>query len=467
MKISDNINLEKLSGEMYDLIKKLFPLCRSITGDGVRHSLSIVKDYIPLQIHDIPTDTAVFDWKVPKEWNIRDAYIKNSKGKRIVDFRKNNLHVVSYSIPVHKHLKLDELKSHLFTLPEHPDWIPNQTSYYKETWGFCLTHNQFLDLSDEEEYEVYIDSTLSAGSLTYGELFIKGYTLDEVLIFTHICHPSLCNDNLSGIALTTHLAQLLSEQKLRYSYRFVFAPTAIGSITWLSINESILANIKHGLNIALCGDANDITYKKSRKQNAEIDQIACYALQQSGKKHKVLNFYPYGYDERQFCSPGIDLALGRLTRSIEGGYPEYHTSADNLDVVSPVKLADTFEICVSIIEILENNFLYKNNNPKCEPQLGRRGIYKKNIGGRSFAEDWQLAILWVLNLSDGTNSLLDIAKRSELEFGTILEASKELLKCGLLKVLQGDNEIREQVIEIRSNTTDQNVKCSVIASCNS
>jgi aminopeptidase-like protein len=436
MKIMDVINLQKLSGEMYELIKKLYPLCRSITGDGVRQTLSIIQDYIPLQIQEVPTGTAVFDWKVPKEWNIRDAYIKNSKGKRIVDFQKHNLHVVSYSVPVHKYLRLNELKSHLFTLPEHPDWIPNRTSYYKETWGFCLTHNQLLELSDEEVYEVYIDSKLAPGSLTYGEFFIKGRTSDEVLIYTHTCHPSLCNDNLSGITLTTHLAQLLSERKLRYSYRFVFAPTTIGSITWLSANESKLTKIKHGLNIALCGDKNDITYKNSRRQNAEIDQVACYALQQSGKKHQILNFYPYGYDERQFCSPGIDLAVGRLTRSIEEGYPEYHTSADNLDVVYPVKLADTLEICLSIIEILENNFIYKNNNPKCEPQLGRRGIYKKSIGGRSFAEDWQLAILWVLNLSDGTNSLLDIAKRSGLKFKAILEASDELSKCGLLKVLQ-------------------------------
>lgn len=429
-----SVDEARIGAEVYSLIEALYPICRSITGNGVRETLAMLKKHIPLKVYEVPTGTQVFDWTVPKEWNIRDAFIKNSKGERVVDFNQNNLHVVGYSIPVHQISTLAELKDHLFSMPEHPDWIPNRTSYYKETWGFCLTHNQLLSLKDED-YEICIDSTLEPGSLTYGEYLINGTSQEEILIFTHTCHPSMCNDNLSGIALATYLANYLSNYSLRYSYRFVFAPTTIGSITWLSINKANLAKIKYGLNIALCGDSGKLTYKKTRQGNAEIDSVVLHVLQESMKDYEVLEFSPYGYDERQFCSPGINLSVGRLTRSANDSYPEYHTSADNLNIVDSVYLGDFFATCLAIVGTLESNQRYVNRNPCCEPQLGRRGLYK-SVGGRTVVQNSQMALLWVLNLSDGANTLLDIAQRSELEFSAITTAAEELEKCGLLEVAE-------------------------------
>lgn len=423
--------LEQLGREMYGLVEMLYPICRSITGDGVRQTLSLVKNHIPIEIHEVPTGTQVFDWTVPKEWNIRDAYIKNKKGERIVDFQKSNLHVVSYSIPVRATMHLAELKNYLFSLPEKPDWIPYRTSYYNESWGFCLSYKQLLSL-EEGEYEVVIDSTLENGSLTYGECLMPGSTTEEVLIYTHVCHPSLCNDNLSGIALATYLADWLSGQSLRYSYRFVFAPGTIGSIVWLSLNEARLDRIKHGLVVALVGDGGKFTYKKSRRGDSELDRVVIHSLKHSGTSFEVLDFSPWGYDERQFCSPGINLPVGRLTRTPHGAYPEYHTSGDNLDLVRPEFLAESFSAYLSIINALEKNASYINLSPKGEPQLGRRGLYRKvgvpqGIGSREYA------LLWVLNFSDGANSLLDIAERSGLNFALIEEAAGDLQRCGLLE----------------------------------
>src|SRR5262249_17481765 len=261
--------------------------------------LRILQEYIPLKICEVRTGTRVFDWTVPREWNIRDAYIKNSKGERIVDFRKNNLHVVSYSTPIKKKVSLEELKAHAFTLPDRPGCIPYRTSYYKDHWGFCLRHDQLLSLSDEE-YEVCIDSSLGDGSLTYGEYFIQGETSDEILISTHICHPSLANDNLSGVALATHLAVYLRQTSPRYSYRFLFIPGTIGSITWLSLNEAHIDRIKHGLVLACVGDSGDVSYKRSRQGNAEIDRAVQQILKDSEDAYHLLDFSPYGYDERQF-----------------------------------------------------------------------------------------------------------------------------------------------------------------------
>lgn len=419
--------------DIYRLMERLYPICRSITGDGVRETLDIIREIIPLQVAEVPTGTQVFDWQVPKEWNIRDAYVKDGSGRRVVDFKANNLHVVGYSTPIHKKMRLDELRPHLFSLPEHPDWIPNRTSYYHEDWGFCLTYNQLLTLNDSE-YEVCIDSRLEAGSLTYGEYLIQGATSDEVLIYTHTCHPSLCNDNLSGIALTAHLARELASQSLRYSYRFVFAPTTIGSITWLARNQAHLGRIKHGLVAVLLGDKGNITYKRSRRGSADIDRIANHVLTHSNKPFTVESFSPYGYDERQFCSPGIDLPIGRLTRTPHNAYPEYHTSADNLELVSPRALSDSYRTLVDIIKVLEKNRRYLNKNAECEPQLGRRGLYAK-ASGRVTAGERQMAVLWVLNLSDGKHSLLDIAERSGLSFDTLSVAVEALLDCELLETL--------------------------------
>ncbi|BAY07953.1 DUF4910 domain-containing protein [Calothrix sp. NIES-2098] len=428
----ENRAFHDIAQEIYQLIAELYPICRSITGNGLRKTLKTLQQHIPLSVHEVPTGTEVFDWTVPKEWNIQDACIKNSQGEKIVDFANSNLHVVNYSVPVHQKLSLAELKPHLFTLPDRPDWIPYRTSYYKETWGFCLTHEQYLQLEDDE-YEVFIDSSLEPGHLTYGEYFIPGKIQDEVLISCHACHPSLCNDNLSGIAIAVFLAKHLSQITPYYSYRFLFIPGTIGSITWLALNEAKVAQIKHGLVLTCLGDAGNFTYKKSRRGNTEIDEIVSYVLKNSAQDYKIIDFFPYGYDERQYCSPGFNLAVGCFMRSPHGSFPEYHTSADNLNFVQPAYLADSFAKCTSILHILDNNQTYLNKNPKCEPQLGKRGLYR-SVGGQKDSGLNEMAILWVLNLSDGNYTLLDIAQRSGMTFDEIKTAADKLLAHDLLEL---------------------------------
>jgi aminopeptidase-like protein len=417
--------------EMYELIAELYPLCRSLTGDGVRKTLSILNKHIPLDIHEVPTGTPVFDWTVPKEWNIRDAYVKNAQGERIIDFHRSNLHVVSYSTPIRKTLRLEELREHLFTLPDRPEWIPYRTSYYTANWGFCLSHNQLLELQDNE-YEVCIDASLENGHLTYGEYYLPGDTIDEVLLSCHICHPSLCNDNLSGIALVAFLAKYLGARARRYSYRFLFIPGTIGSITWLCLNEAEVTKIKHGFVVAGVGDAGNFTYKRSRRGDTEIDRIFSHVLKHSRKDYTIIDFFPYGYDERQFCSPGFNLPVGCLMRTPHGQYPEYHTSADGLDFIQPTFLADSFSKCLSVIGVLEHNKLYVNQNPKCEPQLGKRALYGA-IGGQTDRRTGELAMLWVLNLADGHHTLLDIAERAGIEFESVRLAAQALLTHELLR----------------------------------
>ena len=416
---------------MYQLITQLYPICRSITGNGFRQTLNILKAYIPLEVHEVPSGTEVFDWTVPKEWNIRDAYIKDAQGKKVVDFKQCNLHVVSYSTPIKARMSLEELKAHLFTLPDYPDWIPYRTSYYDENWGFCLTHKQLLALQDTE-YEVCIDASLEAGHLTYGEYYLPGETANEVLISCHACHPSLCNDNLSGVALATFLARHLSLYSRHYSYRFLFVPGTIGAITWLCLNEHLVPRITHGLVVTCVGDAGSFTYKKSRRGNAEIDGIVTHVLQHSGKAYNLIDFFPYGYDERQFCSPGFNLPVGCLMRAQHGRFPEYHTSADNLHFVRPQSLAESLSVGVTILDVLEHNQAYLNLNPKGEPRLGKRGLYHA-IGGRPDTGTRQLAMLWVLNLSDGLHTLLDIAERSGLAFGLIQDVADVLVEHRLLQ----------------------------------
>jgi aminopeptidase-like protein len=428
--IKETLNLNDLGQDMVRLVSKLYPICRSITGNGFRETLNIIKEQIPLKVYEIPTGTKVFDWTVPKEWNIKDAYVKNSAGDRVIDFKKSNLHVVSYSMPVRKRVSWNELKGHLFTLPEYPDWISYRTSYYKEDWGFCLSHNQFLALKDEA-YEVCIDSSLEEGHLTYGEFCLPGETEEEILISCHACHPSLCNDNLSGIALAVFLAKSLSSLSLRYTYRFLFIPGTIGSITWLALNEKAASRIKHGLVVACVGDPGKTTYKKSRQGDAEIDQAVIHVLKESGEEFEAIDFSPYGYDERQYCSPGFNLPVGCLMRTPHARYPEYHTSADNLDLVRQEHLENSFIKYLNTFCLLEGNRKYINTNAKCEPQLGRRGLYDAT-GGRNESVVNQIAVLWVLNLSDGRNSLLDIAERSHVEFSAIREAADALVRHQLL-----------------------------------
>jgi aminopeptidase-like protein len=423
--------------ELYRIVSELYPICRSITGNGVRESLRVLQQQVPLSLHEIPSGTKVFDWVVPNEWNIRDAYIKNSSGGKVADFRKSNLHVVNYSVPVRKKMALSELRPHLFALPESPDWIPYRTSYYKETWGFCLSQRQFESLADAE-YEVCIDSSLGPGHLTYGEFQIPGATDNEVLISSHCCHPSLCNDNLSGMAVAARLAQHLSGRSLRYSYRFVWIPGTIGSIAWLALHEKLLPQIKHGLVLSCVGDPGRFTYKRSRRGNAGIDRVVEHVLRHSRREFQLRDFSPQGYDERQYCSPGINLPVGCFMRTPNGEYPQYHTSADDLTLVKPSSLAESLQQLLQIIAALEGNESYVNLNPKCEPQLGRRGLYRP-VGGtkNAGAED---AMLWVLNFSDGGHSLLDIAARSGLPLATLSAAADQLENAGLLAKAGGPRQ---------------------------
>jgi aminopeptidase-like protein len=432
LKELDQNDLASTGRELHAFAAELFPICRSITGDGIRRTLALIRDRIPLETVEVSTGTPVFDWTVPKEWNIRDAYIQGPDGKRVVDFQCCNLHVLNYSAPIHATMPLSELKPHLFTLPDKPEWIPYRTSYYRESWGFCLSHNRMLALQDGD-YEVSIDSTLEDGRLTYGECYLPGRSTDEVLISCHACHPSLANDNLSGLAVATFLARLLSGRDLHYSYRFLFIPGTIGAITWLARNRESVGRVRHGLVLTCIGDAGGFHYKKSRRGDAEIDRAVAHVLRHQSEPSEVLEFSPYGYDERQYCSPGFNLPVGCLMRSVWGAFPEYHTSADNLDFIRPLPLAGSLHVCAAILDVLENNHRYCNQNPYCEPQLGRRNLYA-STGGESIGDEIS-ARLWVLNLSDGEHSLLDIAERSGLPFPAICDAAGLLSKNGLLSVV--------------------------------
>jgi aminopeptidase-like protein len=427
------LDLEDLGRQMYACVEDLYPICRSITGDGLRETLRRLGQHLPLTLHEIPTGTPVFDWTVPKEWNIRDAWVTSASGERVIDFRKSNLHVVSYSVPVRARMPLSELKAHLHTLPEHPDWVPYRTSYYRETWGFCLSQRQ-LDALPEGEYEVCIDAALEAGHLSYGECYLPGETTDEVLISCHVCHPSLANDNLAGAMVAAFVARHLRGLPLRYSYRFLFIPGTIGSIVWLARNEANAGRIKHGLVLACLGDSGAPTYKQSRRGNAIVDRAAAHVLRARGEEHRVTAFSPYGYDERQYGSPGFDLPVGCLMRTPHGQYAQYHTSADNLDLVRPAALGDSLALTLAVLHVIEADRIYVNQNPKCEPQLGKRGLYR-SMGGLRDAGFDELAMLWVLNLSDGDHRLLEIADRSGYSFDVVHRAAQVLVEHGLLKEL--------------------------------
>jgi aminopeptidase-like protein len=435
--LGPSIEDDAIGKDIYALAAEIFPICRSITGDGVRRTIDVLARHIEIQRHELPTGTPVLDWTVPNEWNISDAYIKNSQGQRVVDFQRSNLHVVNYSAPVSQRMQISELKQHVFTLPDQPDLIPYRTSFYKEEWGFCMPHRQLEALEAAGgEYEVLIASRLEPGRLTWGEYLRVGESTDEVLISTHICHPSLANDNCSGLALVTMLARELSRRKTRLSYRFIFVPATIGSIAWLATNESTLSRIKHGLVISNVGDAGAPTYKRSRRGDSVIDKAVNHVLKQSGSPFNLLDFFPYGYDERQYCSPGFDLPVGLFQRSQFGTFPEYHTSADNLDFIRPQHLAASFRWIVQALEILESDRRLVNLFPKGEPQLGRRGLYSAFGSGKD-AMTRNMAMLWTLNLSDGRHSLLDIAERADLPFDLISAAASALESHGLLSTSSG------------------------------
>lgn len=418
-----------LGAELHRWIGDLYPICRSLTGEGVRETLRRLGQLLPLSVREVPSGTRVLDWTVPLEWNLRDAWIESSRGERIVDVRRSTLHVVGYSRPVRARLSLAELRPHLFSLPEHPDWIPYRTSYYADGWGFCLSDRQLRTLPDDR-YEVCIDATLEPGSLTYGECEIPGEVEDEILLSTHICHPSLGNDNLSGMVIAAFLGQRLAAQRRRHTHRLLFIPGTIGSITWLALNESRLGRIAHGLVLTCLGDPGPPTYKRSRRGHAPIDRAAAHVLAARGD-HQLLDFAPWGYDERQFCSPGFDLPVGCLMRTPHGQFPQYHTSADDLDFVRPDALEQSLELCVAILDLVDRDRVFVNRQPKGEPQLGRRGLYPPMGGGPQATE--RLALLWMLNLSDGRHSLLDIAERSGLPFDVVYRAATTLAEHDLLR----------------------------------
>ena len=419
--------------DIYALASELYPICRSITGRGLRQTLELIGKRIPLEVTEIATGSSVFDWEVPDEWNIEDAWIKDSHGEKIVDFQQHNLHIMGYSEPANTTLSLQQLQARLYSLPDTANWIPYRTSYYNRNWGFCLRHKDRLELL-ECDYEIAIRSDLSPGVLSYGECFLAGRSKREILLYTHICHPSLANDNTSGMAILTKIAEWLASEDRRFSYRIVFAPGTIGSLCWLKNNESRLGRISHGLVLGLLGDAGSLTYKASRNGAHEIDQIVPYALRQSGDEARLIPFDPYGYDERQFCSPGFDLPVGRLTRSTNDGYAEYHSSADDLEFISARNLDESYQALRNILRTLESNVHYQNLLPKGEPRLGKRGLYG-SVGGRSPAES-EHAMLWVLSQSDGSSSLVDIAKRSGLQYRSIQAAAESLRDVGILDVLE-------------------------------
>jgi aminopeptidase-like protein len=419
------------TGEMIRLMRKLFPLCRSITGNGNRETLKIIGEHIPVHVYEVPSGTRVLNWEVPKEWNITSAYIKDSSGKKIIDFANSNLHILNYSIPLGQTMmSLEELKPHLFSIPDKPTLIPYRTSYYKENWGFCLSHDQLETLKDDT-YEVCINSDLSPGSLTYGELEIKGHSEEVVLISTHICHPSLCNDNLSGMAVSVFLASELMRTEPFYTYKFLFIPGTIGAITWLALNEQFVNQIKYGLVTALLGIDSLFTYKRSRIGNAKIDQFVEFVLSKQEKPFNVIDFVPYGYDERQFCSPGFNLPVGNLSRLPFGEYPEYHTSADNFDLISEAGLESSFKILTEVIKVIEIDRRYINRFPKGEIQLGKFGLYD-TTGGSNESKMLQLALLWILNYSDGKHSLADICILSGIHPDLVKKAVEMLLAKDLL-----------------------------------
>jgi aminopeptidase-like protein len=441
--IADTEGTHELGTRLYGLVGALAAApVRSITGDGVRATLEIVSKAladgwagpeIPFAVHEVPSGAPVLDWTVPKEWNVRAGYLVGPDGARVADVAEHPLRLLGYSVPVRARLTLDELRPHLFSMPDRPGWIPYRTSYWNENWGFCLTDDELQALPDGE-YEAVVDTTLTDGSLTYAEIVLPATQPgrgDEFLITTHTCHPAMANDNGSGIAVLTELARHLAARHRRHTFRLLFIPGTIGSITWLARNRDVVPRIRHGLVLTGLGDRSAFTYKRSRRGDAAVDRAAALALTESGTDHRIVDFSPYGYDERQFCSPGFNLPVGRFGRGQHGEYPEYHTSADNLDFVTPASLAGSFTVLTRIIEICERNAVWVNTSPYGEPQLGRRGLYRA-IGATMNRQAVEMGLLWVLNLADGTHDLLDIATRAQLPFDSVTAAVDALVGAGLL-----------------------------------
>ncbi|MCI0564620.1 MAG: DUF4910 domain-containing protein [Nitrososphaera sp.] len=417
-----------------DLLHRLFPICRSITGEGIRATLKIIQEHVPFDLIEVPSGTKVLDWEIPREWNIRDAYIKNAACERIVDFQKSNLQVVSYSLPVHCYMTLEELRPHLHTLPLQPNAIPYLTSYYQEDWGFCLTYNQYQALLDGE-YEVCIDSSLEPGSLTLAEAVLPGETDQEVLFSTYCCHPSMANNELSGPIIVTLLYKYLASLGMRrYTYRFYYGPETIGVVAYLSLRgQHLKEKLVVGLVVTCCGDRGSFTYKRVRESKNMLDKAVIHSLKHSNVDFKVLPFFPTGSDERQYCSPGFNLPVGSLMRSMYGTYPEYHTSLDNLDFISIASLLETFRVYINVIYTLEHNRFYKNLKPFGEPRLGKYGLYH-SLGGQKQQSQYTKQLRYLLNFSDTNHDLVDIADLLGQPIWECEAALNDLISVGLLEV---------------------------------
>lgn len=419
--------------EIEKYFDRLWPICRSITGNGLRESLKIVSEIAPMKLTEIPTGTEVFDWVVPKEWNINDAYILTPSGKKICDFKQNNLHVVNYAIPVSQKLSLDELKKHLYSIPEMPDAIPYVTSYYKEKWGFCITHNELQTL-EEGEYTVFIDSTLEAGNLTYGEAVLKGETDREILFSTYLCHPSMANNELSGPLVQAFLYQKIAAlPRRKYTYRFLFAPETIGVIAYLhKRGMHFKEKLDAGYVLTCCGDAGDFVYKQSKRIHTLADKSAKHILKNQNIPYSVIPFSVGGSDERQYCSPGFNLPVGSLTRSMYQRYKEYHTSLDDKSFISYDAMEKTVSTYFDFVRALELNEKYLTTIPYCEPQLGKRGLYTSNtnpLGSRKFVHDR----MHLLTYTDGEHDLIDIAELKNISVFDLEEHIAPLLEAGVIK----------------------------------
>ncbi len=426
------VDIDAEGHQMHRLAAELFPLHRSVTGQAVRSTHEILSRVIPLTVTEVPSGTDVFDWTIPQEWRIRDAFIADSDGRRVVDYADSNLHIVNGSRPVQKQMSWDELEPHLHSVPDQPSVIPYRTAFFRDTWGFCVTASQRNQLRQGGPWQVVIDADFFDGSLTLAESQLDGSSDETVLFHCHTCHPSLANDNLSGIVVATHLIKYLRTRDLRLSYRFVFAPATIGAIAWLAHqSRSSLDRIKHGLVLTLLGDTQPFTYKQSRRGDAIIDRLVPRVLRDIGLSNRVKPYSPTGYDERQYGSPGIDLPVGCLSRSVHGEFPEYHTSADNLNFVRPENLGESLRACIEIVNGLEANIFPINRFPMGEPQLGRHGIFRA-FGEKDDRGLFQTAMMWILNLGDGEHDLLSIAERSELPLSVIGGAIEILSTHGLI-----------------------------------
>jgi aminopeptidase-like protein len=427
----EEVARQDVGERMHAFARQLFPICRSITGNGVRETLRLIGQRLPaLQVREVPSGQKCFDWEVPLEWNIEDAFILDEHGERIVDFKRHNLHVVGYSVPVDKELSLDELQPHLHSLPELPSAIPYLTSYYRPTWGFCLAHDQRVKLRPGR-YRVKIDSSLKAGSLSYGELILPGLTQEEILLSTYICHPSMGNNELSGPVVTTQLAEdLMALRPRRYTYRIVFLPETIGPIVYLSQNLlEMKRNVRAGFVISCVGDDKGYSFIPSRLGGTIADRVAMHVLKHRAPEFKSFSFLDRGSDERQYCSPGVDLPVVSILRTRYLDYPEYHTSLDDLDLISPSGLAGAHDKLSRCLKTLEENKTYKVT---ClgEPQLGKRGLYPALSTKDSTRQTQDM--LNLIAYSDGQHDLLMIADKIGLYFEDLLPVVQRLLEARVL-----------------------------------